>query len=175
VVVTFHRFPKFLTTYYRLADFGLAIEVQGDQEAWFGELEWNILVSFGLKRNVPRFRRHPGLPVARGAEKGAVRPGRGRLGVRRHPLHPPGRLPALLGRGPAPPLRSDQSRCIRRECAAAAGSSLMYLCGALSVPQPRVGHGDARRQEPYQQLAVRQPQEADHGRAGPQAPLGLRE
>lgn len=26
----------------KLADFGLAIEVQGDQQAWFGE--WNLLI-----------------------------------------------------------------------------------------------------------------------------------
>ena len=46
--------------------------------------------------------------ILAGAEEGAVREGGGHLGVRRDPVHPAGGLPALLGRGPAPPLRADQ-------------------------------------------------------------------
>ena len=48
-------------------------------------------------------------------------PGSWPLIPRCDPLHPAGGLPALLGRGPAPPVRPDQG-------------------GGLWLPQPRVGH-----------------------------------
>ena len=38
------------------------------------------------------------------------------VGLRRDPVHPAGRLPALLGRGPGAALRTDQSRRLRRMC-----------------------------------------------------------
>ena len=96
------------------------------------------------------------LDLNSGAEEGAVREGGGHLGVRGDPLHPARGLPALLGRGPAPAVRADQGRRLR-------------------LPVARVGHGDARGQEPHQSDADGQPGQEDQVGRGAQTPLDLRE
>lgn len=99
----------------KLADFGLAIEVSGDQQAWFGKslshvstvtalsqpdqkctttpcqmLTLLIFSSFchGSKTDsvcifaLNRFCRHTGLPLARGAQEGALRQASRHMGMR---------------------------------------------------------------------------------------------
>ena len=56
----------------KLADFGLAIEVQGDQQAWFGEYQEKIRINRKFKWKYFRFRRNSWLLVAGGSEKRAV-------------------------------------------------------------------------------------------------------
>ena len=46
-----------------------------------------------------------------------------------HPLHPPGGLPSLLGRGPAPVVRTDQGRRLRRK----SHVSLLPVTGQVSL------------------------------------------
>ena len=46
--------------------------------------------------------------------------------------------------------------------------------GRLRLPVARVGHGDARGQEPHQPDADRQPAEEDQVGRGAQAPMDLR-
>lgn len=78
----------------KLADFGLAIEVQGDQQAWFGEylagrlareqgggVGRPVVLHTTLSRHA-RVRWHAGLPVSRGPAQGGVRQAGGHLGMR---------------------------------------------------------------------------------------------
>lgn len=68
----------------KLADFGLAIEVQGDQQAWFGTLHLSIcrsvdgVVTFFF---VFRLCGDARLFVSGGPEEGSVREAGGHLGV----------------------------------------------------------------------------------------------
>ena len=65
----------------KLADFGLAIEVQGDQQAWFGESN-NIMIVINIINFIitmimmtvimDRFCRYAWLPLSGGAEEGAI-------------------------------------------------------------------------------------------------------
>ena len=78
----------------KLADFGLAIEVQGDQQAWFGEYpasRWPgdrtgvsaaPVVLHTTLSPLARVCWHAGLPVSRGPAQGGVRQAGGHLGVR---------------------------------------------------------------------------------------------
>lgn len=77
----------------KLADFGLAIEVQGDQQAWFGErpagrrgrredrAQW-LMGPSPRPSPAPRVRRHTGLPVPRGPAQGGLWQASGHLGMR---------------------------------------------------------------------------------------------
>ncbi|XP_077448770.1 calcium/calmodulin-dependent protein kinase type II subunit alpha isoform X3 [Stigmatopora argus] len=201
----------------KLADFGLAIEVEGEQQAWFGFAGtpgylspevlrkdpygkavdlWACGVSrllgcvFCVLRCVLSSRGAPGchLPLSSLAARLLLcrgpyfaRPGtRPRSSppsrssevsvrrvptsasssrawiciLRRHPVHPAGGLPSLLGRRPAPPLSADQS-------------------GRLRLPLPRVGHGDPRGQGSDQQDVDHQSVQTHLGRRGPETPLDL--
>ena len=53
----------------KLADFGLAIEVQGDQQAWFGESNTIMIMDTVV---MDRFCRYAWLPLSGGAEEGAI-------------------------------------------------------------------------------------------------------
>lgn len=76
----------------KLADFGLAIEVQGDQQAWFGKSTFTDLrprvrvVGFYFRSNPAylfcRFRRHTRLPISRSTEEGALRETGRHMGLR---------------------------------------------------------------------------------------------
>jgi len=63
---------------------------------------------------IKRFRWNTRLPQPGGAEEGAVREASRHMGLRGHPVHPPGRLSAFLGRGSASTVRADQDRIVRR-------------------------------------------------------------
>ena len=66
----------------KLADFGLAIEVQGDQQAWFGEsntimiviniINFIITIIIIMTVIMDRFCRYAWLPLSGGAEEGAI-------------------------------------------------------------------------------------------------------
>lgn len=62
---------------------------------------------------IKRFRWNAWLPQSGGAEERAVRETSRHMGVWCHTVHPPGRLPTLLGRGSASALRADQGRIVR--------------------------------------------------------------
>ena len=75
----------------KLADFGLAIEVQGDQQAWFGESNTIMIViniiTFIITIIImtvimDRFCRYAWLPLSGGAEEGAIWEARWYLGLR---------------------------------------------------------------------------------------------
>ncbi|XP_074899890.1 calcium/calmodulin-dependent protein kinase type II subunit beta isoform X2 [Buteo buteo] len=97
---------------------------------------------------------HARLPLPRSPAQRGLRQTRGYLGVRCHPVHPAGGLPAILGRGPAQTLPTDQGRCLR-------------------LPFTRVGHGHPRSEKPHQPDADHQPRQAHHSPRSPQAPVGL--
>lgn len=77
----------------KLADFGLAIEVQGDQQAWFGEYlvgrlgaGWRVSAAAVAPHialsPLARVRWHARLPIPGSPAQGGVRQAGGHLGVR---------------------------------------------------------------------------------------------